>query len=50
MPGQRAGNIITPNFGIDRDLWAAAKAKAASEGRPISAVIREFLESYVSGT
>lgn len=51
MPtGKRAPGVFLAKFGIDRDLWNEALAKAKSEGRSLSAVLREFLESYVSGT
>lgn len=31
---------------VHDDLWKAAKDKAASEGRSLYAVIREFLQEY----
>ncbi|GAA2230798.1 hypothetical protein GCM10009851_14460 [Herbiconiux moechotypicola] len=37
-------------FRIPTDLYEAAQAKAASEGRTISDVVREALHLYVEGT
>lgn len=37
------------NVRVADDLWEAAKAKAASEGRDLSKVIREALQAYVEG-
>jgi len=34
-------------FPLADDLKAAAIAKAEAEGRPLAAVIREFLEEYI---
>jgi hypothetical protein len=31
---------------IDRELWEAVKARAASEGRPVRYVLIEFLKIY----
>lgn len=47
MPGKRAEGVSLRKFGVEDDLWEKALAKARSEGRSLSAVIREFLESYV---
>lgn len=33
---------------VPDDLWQAAQAKAAAEGRTVSEVVREMLEQYVS--
>lgn len=49
MPGKRADGVVVANFGIDKALWKAAMDKAASEGRSLSEVIREFLREYVAG-
>ncbi len=46
MPGKRADNLIGARVWVDRELWNAALAKAASQGRPLSEVIREFLKEY----
>lgn len=35
------------SIGIEPDLWAKVKAKAAAEGVPVSAVVRRCLEEYV---
>lgn len=35
------------NIRIDDELWEAAKAKAATEGRDVSAVTRELLARWV---
>lgn len=35
------------NIRIPDELWDAARAKAASEGSDVSAVVREFLTEYV---
>ncbi|NJP24420.1 ribbon-helix-helix protein, CopG family [Microbispora sp. SCL1-1] len=48
MPGKRAEGVTVRNISIEDDLWAAAKAKAASEGRSLSAVIRELLREWLS--
>ena len=48
MPGQRAADVRLRNIGVEDDLWAAAKARAASEGRSLSEVIRQFLREYVT--
>lgn len=47
MPNQRAEGVYLAKFGVDRNLWDKALAKAASEDRSLSAVLREFLEGYV---
>lgn len=47
MPGVRAKGVKLRNVGVSDELWQAAKAKAASEGRSLSEVIREFLAEYV---
>jgi hypothetical protein len=47
VPNKRAEGIHLAKFGVDRDLWGKALAKAASEDRSLSAVLREFLEGYV---
>lgn len=44
--GRPAEGIIRANFGVEKTLWDAAKAKAASEGRSLSEVLREFLSGY----
>jgi len=49
MPGKRAEGTILANFSVDKALWKAAMAKAASEGRSLSEVIREFLREYTAG-
>lgn len=36
-------------FRVDDDLWVAAGARAAAEGTNVSALIRQWLEDYVSG-
>lgn len=46
MPNKRAEGQITPNISIDAALWGEAKAKAVSEGRALSEVIREFLREW----
>lgn len=33
---------------LDDELWTAARAKAASEGRTVSDVVREALEAYIA--
>ena len=40
----------TPNRAIrvDTDLWRAAQAKAASEGRTVTGVIVAYLKRYVA--
>ena len=35
------------SFRVDDDLWQAAQAKARSEGRIVSHVLREALREYV---
>lgn len=50
MPGQRAEGTRTRGIPLHKDLWAAVKAKAASEGRPLVAVIRDLVQGYVDGT
>jgi plasmid stability protein len=47
MHGQRAAGVRSRNFAVEDELWDAAKARAASEGRPLSEVIRELLREYV---
>jgi hypothetical protein len=47
MPNKRAAGQVTPNISVDAALWDAAKAKAASEGRPLSEVIRELLREWL---
>jgi hypothetical protein len=42
MNATRLRNIRVPD-----ELWDAAKAKAESEGAPLSEVIRHFLSGYV---
>jgi len=49
MPGQRAEGLTGARFWVDKALWKAAMAKAASEGRSLSDVIREFLREYTAG-
>jgi hypothetical protein len=49
MPGKRADGVFLAKFGVDRELWKAAMAKASTEGRSLSAVIREFLLAYTGG-
>lgn len=34
------------NIRVEDELWDAAKAKAATEGRNLSEVLREFLERW----
>jgi hypothetical protein len=46
MPGKRAEGTILANFGVSETLWKAAVAKARSEGRSLSDVLREFLRGY----
>lgn len=36
------------NIRIDDELWSAAKAKAQSEGRDVSTVVRELLGRWVT--
>jgi Ribbon-helix-helix protein, copG family len=47
MHGERKAGVRSRNFAVEDELWDAAKARAASEGRPLSEVIREFLREYV---
>lgn len=47
MPGKRAAGVFLAKFGVERELWNAALAKAKSEGRSLSEVLREFLRVYV---
>ena len=35
------------NIRIEDELWEAAKAKAATQGRDVSAVMRELLARWV---
>jgi hypothetical protein len=46
LPGKRADGVFLAKFGTDRALWNAALARARSEGRSLSAVLREFLRAY----
>lgn len=48
MPGKRAAGITVRNIPVEDDLWRAAKARAAEEGRSLASVIREALRRYVS--
>lgn len=48
MHGERREGVTSRNFAVDDELWEAAKAKAASEGKALSEVIREFLREYTA--
>lgn len=48
MPNKRAVGVKVRHIPLHEDLWKAAKAKAASEGRSVSEVIREFLCEYTA--
>jgi hypothetical protein len=50
MPGKRAEGVKTLGIPIHEDLWAAAKERAAGDGLPLVAVVRELLLGYVDGT
>jgi hypothetical protein len=39
----------TRGIPLHKDLWAAAKARADADGRPLVAVIRELLQAYADG-
>lgn len=41
--GDRIRNIRVPD-----ELWVAAKAKAAAEGRTVSEVLRDYLKRWVA--
>lgn len=46
MHGERKAGVTARNFAVEDELWEAAKVKAASEGRALSGVIREFLREW----
>lgn len=56
---QRASRVggVSPNqprtpmrsFRVSDEVWEAAQAKAADEGRTVSEVLRELLEQYAEG-
>jgi hypothetical protein len=48
MRGRPREGVTRRNVGVEDELWEAAKAKAASEGRSVSEVIREFLCEYTA--
>jgi hypothetical protein len=48
MPNKRADDVRLRNVGIDDDLWAATKEKAAAEGITASEVIRRLLREWIS--
>jgi len=47
-PNQPRAGTTRHNFRLDDTLWQAASAKAEAEGTNVSALVREFLEQYVS--
>lgn len=47
-PNQRRAGARQHNIWIDNETWAAVKTKATAEGTDASALIRQFLEQYVS--
>jgi predicted DNA-binding protein len=47
MPNQPKTPIR--GFRIPDELYRAAQAKAADEGRTLTDVVREFLENYIHG-
>lgn len=50
MPhGKHAPGTITPNISVDRTLWGEARAKAASQGLGMSAVVRALLRRWLDG-
>jgi hypothetical protein len=49
MPNKRAEGQITPNISVDETLWGDAKAKAASQGVTLSAVVRALLRQWLDG-
>jgi hypothetical protein len=46
MPNKRAAGVKVRHIPLHDDLWQAAKEKAASEGRSVSEVIRDFLSGW----
>jgi len=49
-PNQRKPGMRQHNLWLDDTLWQAASAKAEAEGTNVSALVREFLEQYVTST
>jgi hypothetical protein len=49
MPGQRAEGVAPRSAPLHKDLWDAVLARARSEGRTRTDVIRELLQAYVDG-
>ncbi len=49
MPNKRAEGRITPTVAVEATLWEAAKAKASSEGMPMSAAVQALLRGWVGG-
>jgi len=49
-PNQRKPGMRQHNLWLADEVWAAAQAKAAAEGTNISALVRAFLEQYVTST
>jgi len=47
-PNQPRPGTSRHNFRLADTLWQAASAKAAAEGTNVSALVREFLEQYVT--
>lgn len=47
MPGKRAEGVSLRKFGVEDELWEKALAKAKTESRSLSSVLREFLREYV---
>lgn len=50
MHGKPREGVTRRNFSVEDALWETAMSKAASEGRPLAEVIREFLREYVAQT
>jgi hypothetical protein len=50
MHGKPREGVTRRNVSVEDELWEAAKAKAASEGRVLAEAIREFLREYVAQT
>jgi hypothetical protein len=49
MARPATGQTPTRGIRVPTDLWDAAKAKAAAEGRTVTEVIVSFLRWYVAG-
>jgi len=47
-PNQPRPGTSRHNIRLDDQLWQAASAKADAEGTNVSALVREFLEQYVT--